>query len=292
LDNLRVEPEKAYQIIRMLCEGVGVRACERLAGVNRRTVLNVLATAGHKAIDLMESRVKNIEAKFVSVDEMFGFVGCLQQNTTVDDRLRGDQYVFTGIEQTTKLIICWCVGKRDKENAQDIMRELKAKTTGRFQLTTDNYNAYSGWSGAVRKTFGGQIDYGVETKKFATEFHSYDRKVPRRFNPVKCIAVIRKPIIGKPKRWMMTTNHSERFNLSFRLFNRRFTRKTIGYSKTLRNHKLAVALQVAYFNFCRPHSALKIKATETTPAIEQTPAMAQGITNRIWTVNELLGGFY
>lgn len=222
---------------------------------------------------------------------MFGFVGCLQQNTTANDQLRGDQYVFLGIEQTTKLIICWGVGKRDRTNARDIMSRLKSKTTGRFQLTTDNFNAYSGWGGAVRRAFGGQIDYGTETKHFATQFHSYDRKVSRRFNPVKCIAAIRTPLIGKPKRRMMTTNHSERYNLSMRLFNRRFTRKTIGYSKTLRNHKLAVALQVAHFNFCRTHSALKIKATETAPAKEQTPAMAQGITNRIWTVEELLGGF-
>jgi len=90
---------------------------------------------------------------------------------------------------------------------------------------------------------------------------------------------------------MMTTNHSERCNLSLRLFNRRFTQKTLGYSKTLRNHKFSVALQVAYFNFCRQHSALKIKATDTSPAKEQTPAMAQGITNRVWRVEELLGGF-
>ena len=183
-------------------------------------------------MDLLEERVKNIEAKFVSVDEMFGFVGCLQQSTTADDFARGDQYAFLAIEQTTKLIICWRVGKRDRENAQDIMRELKAKTTGRFQLTTDNYNAYSGWSGAVRRAFGGQIDYGTETKHFAT-IDASTIKILRRFNPVKCISVTRTPIIGKPKRRMMTTNHSERCNLSIRLFNRRFNRKTIGYSKTL-----------------------------------------------------------
>ena len=110
---------------------------------------------------MLDDRIKNVEAKFVSVDEMFGFVGCLQQNTTVDDMVRGDQYVFLGIEQTSKLIICWTVGKRDRFNARDIMAELKAKTTGRFQLTTDNFNAYSGWGGAVRKAFGGQIDYGT-----------------------------------------------------------------------------------------------------------------------------------
>ena len=288
---MRIEPEKMFQIVRMLCEGVGVRASARLAGVHRDTVLNVLETAGRKAIDLMESRVKNVEAKFVSVDEMFGFVGCLQQNTTASDPYRGDQYAFLAVEQTSKLIICWCIGKRDRENSREIMQELKAKTTGRFQLTTDSFNAYCGWSGAVRRTFGGQIDYGTETKHFATTFKSYSTRIPRRFNPVKCIAAIRTPIIGKPIRRMMTTNHSERCNLSQRLFNRRFTRKTLGYSKTLRNHKLAVALQVAYFNFCRPHSALYQKATETTPAVQQTPAMAQGITNRVWRVEELLGGF-
>jgi hypothetical protein len=87
---------------------------------------------------------------------------------------------------------------------------------------------------------------------------------------------------------MMTTNHSERCNLSLRLFNRRFVRKTIGYSKTLRNHKLAIALQIAYFNFCRPHSSLRIKATDTEPAIVRTPAMASGLADRVWTVKDLL----
>jgi hypothetical protein len=135
------------------------------------------------------------------------------------------------------------------------------------------------------------VTFTTAPPPFATEFKSYTRRVPRRFNPVKCIGVIRKPLIGKPKKWMMTTNHSERCNLSIRLFNRRFTRKTICYSKKLRNHKLSVALQIAHFNFCRPHSSLKIKATETTPAKEQTPAMAQGITNHVWTVEHLLGGF-
>jgi IS1 family transposase len=286
-----VEPEKAYQIIRMLCEGIGVRACERLAGVNRRTVLNVLEVAGRKAIELMESRVKNIEAKFVSVDEMYGFVNCLQDTTTANDRLRGDQYAFLGMEQTTKLILHWHVGKRDKENALEFLRGLKAKTTGRYQLTSDGFAAYIGHTGGVFKVFRESVDYGYEIKCFGAENRSIRGRLPRRLNPVKCLWVKRIPVIGKPHRSMMTTNHSERCNLSLRLFNRRFTRKTLGYSKTLRNHKFSVALQVAYFNFCRVHSALKIKATDTEPAKEQTPAMAQGITNRVWIVEELLGGF-
>ena len=76
---------------------------------------------------------------------------------------------------------------------------------------------------------------------------------------------------------MVTMSHAERANLSVRLFNRRFTRLTLGYSKKLENHCHAVALFVAHFNFCRVHSAHK-----------QTPAMAAGLTDRVWTVQELL----
>ncbi len=58
---------------------------------------------------------------------------------------------------------------------------------------------------------------------------------------------------------------------------RRFTRYTLGFSKKLDNLKLAVALFVAHFNFCRVHSAHG-----------QTPAQAAKLTDRAWTVQELL----
>jgi IS1 family transposase len=228
---------------------------------------------------------------YVSIDEMYSFVGCLQDNTTADDRLRGDQYSFLGIEQISKLILHWHVGKRNKENAVEFLRGLKTKTIGRFQITSDAFAPYTGHIGGVWKVFRESVDYGVETKCFGAVQRSVKHRLSRRENPVRCLWVKRVPMIGQPERDMMTTNHSERCNLSLRLFNRRFTRRTLGYSKKLRNHKFAVALQVAYFNFCRPHSALHQKATQTTPAKSQTPAMAQGITNRVWRVEELLGAF-
>jgi hypothetical protein len=76
---------------------------------------------------------------------------------------------------------------------------------------------------------------------------------------------------------MATTSHCERTNLSVRLFNRRFTRLTLGYSKKLENLRHAVALFVAHFNFCRVHSAHG-----------KTPAHEAGLTNRTWTIEEML----
>ena len=80
-----------------------------------------------------------------------------------------------------------------------------------------------------------------------------------------------------PNMRLATTNHAERTNLTMRLFNRRFTRKTINYSKKIENHKFAMTLQVAHFNFCRVHGAIK-----------KTPAMAVGLAERPMTATELL----
>ncbi len=76
---------------------------------------------------------------------------------------------------------------------------------------------------------------------------------------------------------MVSTSHAERCNLSVRLFTRRLTRLTLGYSKKIENHRYAIALFTAHFDFCRVHSAHK-----------QTPAQAAGLTDHVWSVAELL----
>ena len=74
------------------------------------------------------------------------------------------------------------------------------------------------------------------------------------------------------------TCHAERTNLTLRTLTRRFVRRTINFSKKLDNHRHAVALFVAYYNFCKKHKSLDGK----------TPAMAARLTDHVWTVEELL----
>src|SRR6185436_12265367 len=97
--SLRVEPEKAYQVIHLLAEGMSVRGCERLIGLNRRTILNILETAGEKCKWLLDAKLMNLKVEQVQIDETYSFVHCLQQNTTVDNQLHGDQYAFFAIER-------------------------------------------------------------------------------------------------------------------------------------------------------------------------------------------------
>ncbi len=46
-----------------------------------------------------------------------------------------------------------------------------------------------------------------------------------------------------------------------------------------------LALHFVYYNFCRPHQTL----TKRAKGIHTTPAMAAGLTNRVWKIEELVG---
>ena len=58
---------------------------------------------------------------------------------------------------------------------------------------------------------------------------------------------------------------------------RRFTRLTNAFSKKLENHCHAIALHFMYYNFCRVHASLP-----------GTPAMAAGVTDRLWEVGDVV----
>jgi hypothetical protein len=83
------------------------------------------------------------------------------------------------------------------------------------------------------------------------------------------------PIVGEPGH--ISTSIVERQNLTMRMHCRRLTRLTNAFSKKLENFKAAVALHFAYYNFVKVYSSLRI-----------TPAMALGVSSRLWTVSNLV----
>jgi hypothetical protein len=87
----------------------------------------------------------------------------------------------------------------------------------------------------------------------------------------------RKTITGNPDPRHISTSYVERQNLTIRMMRRRFTRLTNAFSKKLANLKAALALHFAYYNFCRVHATLRV-----------TPAMAAGVTDRVWNLEELI----
>ena len=58
---------------------------------------------------------------------------------------------------------------------------------------------------------------------------------------------------------------------------RRYTRLSNGFSRKLENHAAATALNYFAYNFIKIHRTLRM-----------FPAMAAGVTDRLWDVNDLV----
>ena len=99
-----------------------------------------------------------------------------------------------------------------------------------------------------------------------------------KYSPAECTGTKTEVISGNPDRKHVSTSYIERQNLTMRMTMRRFTRLTNGFSKKVENHAYSVALYTMHYNFCRIHASLRV-----------TPAMEAGITNHVWTIEEMLG---
>jgi len=266
--------EKQQAIIHLLCEGNSIRSIERLTGVHRDTVMRLAVKIGGKCKAFLNAWQRNLKLRHVQVDEIWTFVGCKQHNVNralVRTPEMGDQFLYIAFDQDTKLIATYALGKRTVETTQAFMYDLADRIVSDApQLSSDGFNAYPN---AVKNAFGDEVAYGQIIKEYAEPVQ------PGRYGPPVMVASERRQITGLTDMDLksISTSHVERNNLTIRTFMRRFTRLSLGFSKKLENLAAATAIHVAFYNFCRIHGSLRI-----------TPAMAAGITDHVWGLDELL----
>jgi hypothetical protein len=151
------------------------------------------------------------------------------------------------------------------------MLDLAARvgTETRIQISTDAFHLYRE---AVEAAFGSIADYAQVVKTFASE-----NPGPGRYSPPRVSEVVSTVISGDPDPEWISTSHVERWNLSMRTACRRFTRLSFSFSRNMDNLRAAWALAVCAYNFVKVHRSLRT-----------TPAMAAGVTERLWTVSYLV----
>ncbi len=174
------------------------------------------------------------------------------------------------MDSESKLVPCWHVGKRDATDAYAFINDLATRLASRVQLTSDGLKAYVE---AVEGAFGADIDFAQLIKLYGNEQGHGEV----RYSPPVCTGTRKKRISGSPVKGLISTSHIERQNLTVRMTNRRFTRLTNAFSKKLENHKHSIAIHFMHYNFCRIHSTLRI-----------TPAMQAGLTDHVWTMEEVV----
>jgi IS1 family transposase len=274
----RLSLERRTKVIAALVEGNSIRATCRMTDTAKGTVIRLLADIGKACAEYQNAHLQYLHCNTIQCDEIWSFCYAKQKNVPEEKQGRfgyGDVWTWTAIDADTKLVPCWKIGLRDAGYAYRFMRDLQGRLVNRVQLTTDGHKVYLN---AVEDVFGGDIDYAILVKLYGAE---PDRDT--RYSPAKCIAAEPRVIVGNPDSSKISTSYAERQNLTMRMNMRRFTRLTNGFSKKMKNLEYAVALHFMYYNFVRPHTTL-------TPngSLGVTPAMAAEVSNRIWTIEEIV----
>ena len=268
----RLPIEKRAQIIGLLVEGMSMRAVTRFTGVSINTVTKLLEDVG-LAAGLYQAQVMvNLPCKRVECDEIWAFCYSKEKNVAPADKGilgHGDVYTWTAICAETKLIASYMVGKRDADYANSFIADLKMRLKNRVQLTTDGHKPYLE---AVEEAFGADIDYAMLVKHYGAGTTADQR----RYSPSEFVSAEKRVVMGKPDMKKVSTSYVERQNLTMRMGMRRFTRLTNGFSKKVQNLEHAVSLHFMHYNFARIHKTLRV-----------TPAMASGISDHVWSLEEI-----
>jgi IS1 family transposase len=242
-----------------------------MTGVSKVTILRLLEALGPACVKFHDKAVRNLTCKRIQCDEIWQF--CYAKDKNVPEEKRGtfgfgDVWTWVAIDPDSKLVVSFTLGTRGAQTAKRFMDDLASRLANRVQLTTDGHRVYLQ---AVEDAFGNDIDYAMLVKMYGN-----DRESEARYSPAECIGCREIGVTGRPDPKHISTSHVERQNLTMRMGMRRFTRLTNGFSKKVENHFWAIALHYMHYNFCRIHKTLRV-----------TPAMEAGISDHVWTVEEI-----
>ncbi len=139
-----------------------------------------------------------------------------------------------------------------------------------IQISTDGFSAYPE---AVDLAFGPYAKFGTIIKDY--------RNATMIYTPSEMVGTKRRGVqgINEGEERSICTSHVERNNLTIRTFMKRFTRLALGFSKKFENLEAAVNLHMAYYNFCWRPGKMRV-----------SPAMAAGVTGRLWSFDDLMAG--
>jgi IS1 family transposase len=268
----RLSTDKRAQIIGCLVEGNSIRATVRITGAAKNTITKLLTDLGEAATAYQDRVLRDLSCTTIECDEMWGFCYAKQKNVPIEHQGTfgyGDVWTWIAICADTKLVPTWLVGERTTEDCMAFLRDLRDRMNDRIQLSTDGHQTYMG-----------SIPYIFEEIDWAQLHKIY--KAPSapagRYSPPICTGTKVKIRLGDPDSERISTSYVERQNLTMRMGMRRFTRLTNGFSKKVENLAHAVSLHYLHYNFGRTHQTL-----------ECTPAMAAGVADHKWSLQEIAG---
>ncbi|MCA1571675.1 MAG: IS1 family transposase [Chloroflexi bacterium] len=280
----RLSTEKRAQIIASLVEGNSIRATVRMTGAAKNTVTKLLVDLGAACEQYQAAELVDLPCRTIQCDEIWAF--CYSKQKNVPEQHRGtygygDVWTWTAICADTKLVPSWLVGERTVDDAWTFLSDLQGRLAERVQISSDGLKIYIQ---AVDLAFGPEVDFAQIHKLYGPAEGTTHQE--RKYSPNVCTGIEKKIITGDPDPAEISTSYVERQNLTMRMGMRRFTRLTNGFSKKVENLTHAVSLHYMHYNFARVHQSLTITHEDGTRT-KQTPAMAAGVADHVWTLREI-----
>ncbi len=295
LGDMRVDVDTAKLALRLLTEGMSIRATERTTGLHRDTICKLIVLFGTACRRFLDKRMRGLKLTHLQFDEQHTYVAKKQARLPVDQRSRihdqGDIYIWTCLDQKTKLMPSFLIGKRSGDNARRFMMDMAgrldmpkphesdAHAYGQegykpiVQISTDGFPAYPE---AVDLAFGPYVRFGTIIKDY--------RNASMIYTPSEMVGTKRKGRrnLSKRQEWTICTSHIERLNGTQRLMLKRLNRLTYCFSKKLANLEAAFAMFAAYYNYC-----WQTRRPGKSGEKRSTACMMAGLAGHVWSFDEL-----
>ncbi len=317
LHGKRVAPEKLVWAVGALAEGLGIRAVARVFEVDPNTVLQWLVEVADHATAFSRYFLHDVRVTQVQLDELFALLsavkaGEVSEAEAITRLSRSPHWVWTAMDPVTKLLLAMEVGERTLAMAQGVVHQVAQVlapncvplflTDGFREYITAVLTHYGYWMQPARRQSTGPAPKPRWMPLPQLLYAQVIKTVRRR----RLVRVNHRVVFGTLAAveqvlstcgWQINTAFIERLNLSLRQHVAAIGRRVTTLCKHEDGVRQQLALYQVYYNFCLPHASLRVPLPQLLPTNgtgsathwrPRTPAMAAGLTERVWTLREVL----
>src|SRR5216684_8248442 len=300
-----------------MVQGLGIRGTARVFEVDPNTVLQWLVEAAEQLRAFSQYFLHDVHVTQVQLDELFALLsavktGEVSEAEAVERLSRSPHWVWAAIDPVTKLLVTVAVGDRTLAMAQHVVHQVvQVLAPGCMPLfLTDGFKAYTTallthygqWVQPTRQRAQGPVPKPRWMPAPGLLYAQVVKTVRRR----RLVRVRHRVVFGTLEAvqqvlaaygWQINTAFIERFNLSIRQHVAAVGRRVSTLCKGEDGLRQQLSLYHVYDNCCLPHASLRQPLLPPEPTHDsgsakrwqpQTPAMAAGLTDHIWTLREVL----
>jgi IS1 family transposase len=317
LHGKRVSIELLVWAVGALAEGLGIRAVARVFEVDPNTVLQWLVEAADHLQAFSQYFLHDVHVTQVQLDELYALlravkVGEVSDTEAIHYLSRSPHWVWAAIDPVTKLLLTIDVGDRTLAMAQGVVHQVVQVlapgcvplflTDGFKEYTTALLTHYGQWVQPARRQATGAAPKPRWMPLPGLLYVQVVKTIRRR----RLVQVKHRVVFGTLERvqhvlaacgWQINTAFVERLNLTIRQHVAAVGRRVTTLCKHEAGLRQQLMLYQVYYNFCLPHASLRQPLPQPLPTHgtgsakcwqAQTPAMAAGLTDHVWTLREVL----